>query len=80
MPLTLAGYIQTVEVDGTVYVGGGQSETHDHIVMAYNTRSSKWHYLPSYSTGYFSMAVVDHRLVLVGGFCKTDHYSRELGV
>ena len=81
MPVALGAYIQAVEIEGTVYVGGETKPKfgNDHIVMAYDTRSNQWDSLPHYSAGYFSMAVVNKTLVLVGGYFS-GKYSRELGV
>ena len=82
MPFTMGGNIQALEIEGTVYVGGGTtlSSSHDgHIMMAYDTRSNQWYSLPRYSARYFSMTVVNSKLVLVGGNCSGT-YSRQLGV
>ena len=81
MPLAMGYYIQAVEIEGTVFVGGGYtgSVDDDHIVMAYDTRSNQWHSLPPCSVAYFSLAVVDDKIVLVGGYCSGT-YSRDLGV
>ena len=88
MPLAMSGYIQAVEIEGTVYVGGqflGQSFLdYNNLVIAYDTRSNHWHSLPRYSTEDFSMSVINNRLVLVGGndidIKRLFGQSRELGV
>ena len=51
MPFAMYDYIQSVEVEGTVYVGGGLADKTNnmYIVMAYDTQSCKWHTLPPYS-------------------------------
>ncbi len=69
MPLAMSSYIQAVEIDGIVYVGGGgtDNEEDDYRVMAYNTQSCQWHTLPSHSTKWFAMTSVNQTLVLVGG-------------
>ena len=81
MPNSMGDNIQAVEIEGTVYVGGGNasSSVNDNIVMAYDTRSSQWLSLPPYSAEYFSMTVIYYKLVLVGGF-DTNRHSRQLGV
>ena len=85
MPVAMSGHIQAVEIEGTVYVGGGDSESYhdDHKVMAY-TQSKQWHSLPPYSATSFSMTGMGNKLVLVGGHCSEDDgedgVSRELGV
>ena len=82
MPSATSTFLQVVEVEGTVFVGGGYTGSYDddHIVMAYNMRSSQWHCLPPCSVRYFSMAVVSNQVVIVGGFGSMGTYSRELGV
>ena len=47
MPLSMSEFIQSVEVDGTVYVGGGRADKLEdgYIVMAYDIKSCKWHTL-----------------------------------
>jgi len=81
MPLAMSGYIQAVEAEGTVYVGGGDiaPDEGSDSVMAYNTQSSQWHILPPYIASRFSMAVVDNKLVLVGGH-DGSKYCRGSGV
>ena len=68
MPFAMCDYIQSVEVEGTVYVGGGLSDkTNNYIVMAYDTQSCKWNTLPPYSAKWFAMTTIHNKLVLVGG-------------
>ena len=78
MPSPMTGYIQSVAVGRTVYVGGGDvgwgSES-SYIVMAYDIQSLNWHSLPSYKTREFAMAVVKNQLVLVGGHDRSDNDS-----
>ena len=80
MPVAMSGSIQSVEVDGTVYVGGGSTDkkSSDYLVMAYSTRSSQWHTLPQYSTRWFSMITIHGKLVLLGGLTTDDSVSNEL--
>jgi len=82
MPLAIGGDIQAVEVDGTLYVGGGSTGSNDDdcVVMAYDTRSNQWRSLPPYNAINFSMAVINSKVVLVGGYYGGSIYSRELGV
>ena len=82
MPVAMSYYIQAIMIEGTVYVGGGYtvSEDDNRIVMTYDTLSSKWHFLPLYNASSFSMAVINNKLVLVGGYYVGNEYSRELGV
>ena len=70
MPFSMGFYIQSVEVDGTVYVGGGDAEKDedDYRVMAYSMQSCKWHTLPPYSASWFAMTTINNKLILVGGY------------
>ena len=69
LPFSMSKYIQSVEVDGTVYVGGGYADKHedDYTVMAYNMQSCKWHTLPPYNAMCFAMTTINNTLILVGG-------------
>ena len=73
---------QSVEVEGTVYVGGGftaKTNHEEYIVMAYDTQSCKWHTLPQYSARNFAMTTILNKLVLVGGRHNLDAVD-QLGV
>ena len=82
MPFRMSTSIQSVQVQGTLYVGGGYAGAGDsaYTVMAYDIGAGKWATLPPYSTCYFAMTVIDNHLVLVGG--RGRHYSESniLGV
>ena len=83
MPFAMSGYIQSVMVQGIVYVGGKSVELfsdNDYIVMEYDTRSGKWGRLPPYRQCYFAMTVINNQLVLVGGKDKQERRSKLLGV
>ena len=70
MPFGMSGYIQSVTIQETVYVGGGEAGSwspKNYIVMAYNTRSCKWDQLPPYRAESFAMVVINNQLVLIGG-------------
>ncbi len=81
MPVSMNGYIQSVEINDTVYVGGGVTVRGEdaHIVMAYNTQSCQWHTLPPYSTSGFAMTTINNKLVVVGGSNRDGSDSSELG-
>ena len=70
MPYSMSTYIQSVEVDGTVYVRGGYAtkDEDDYTVMAYDMQSCKWHTLPPYSARWFAMTTINNTLTLVGGY------------
>ena len=74
MPFSMSNYIQSVEVDGTVYVGGGYATKHEdsYRVMAYSMQSCKWHTLPPYSARWFAMTTINNKLILVGGYHDTE--------
>jgi len=74
MPVGMSGYVQSVVIESTVYVGGGHANYADSeaIVMSYNSSTSKWRKLPRYPSRHFAMAVLEGQLVLVGG-CSHDY-------
>ena len=74
MPFSMSSYIQSVEVDGTVYVGGGYGDKDEdgYTVMAYSMQSCKWHTLPPYSAKWFAMTTINNKLILVGGHHDTQ--------
>ncbi len=81
MPVVMSGYIQSVKINDTVYVGGGGTDRDedDYIVMAYNKQSCQWHTLPPYSTRWFAMATINSKLVVMGGKNRDLSDSSELG-
>ncbi len=81
MPVAMSGYIKSVEINDTVYVGGGVTDRDEdkYIVMAYNTQSCQWHTLPPYSTRWFAMTTINNILVVVGGRNRENSDSSELG-
>ena len=70
MPYGKCGYVQSVLIQGKLYVGGGEGLGTDRIVMEYDVASKKWTNLKEYQTTSFAMAVLNNQLVLVGGY---DH-------
>ncbi len=74
MPVAMSGYIQSVQINDTVYVGGGYADRDEdsYIVKAYNTQSCQWHTLPPYSTRLFAMTTINNKLVVVGGMNRDD--------
>lgn len=68
MPFKTAGFVQSVIVDGKMYVAGDSESLADNIVMEYDVNSRAWATLPSYRTSWFSMTVVRNQMVLVGGY------------
>ena len=82
MPLRMGDYVQSVVVQGKVYVGGGHIYTdrsNNHMVMVYDISSGKWAMLPPYRAWGFAMTVINNQLVLVGGR-EHDNSSNKLKV
>ena len=83
MPFTMSSYIQSVQVQDTLYVGGGEAgyrcSSNNYVVMTYDIRADKWATLPPYRAYKFAMTVINNHLVLVGGYEHSD-YSKVLGV
>ena len=82
MPFGMSGKVQSIQVQGTLYVGGGIAEDgdNDYVVMAYIVSAGKWATLPPYSTYLFAMTAVDNHLLLVGGTGRDNVRSKVLGV
>ena len=72
--------IQSVQVQGTLYVGGGYGGNNSYVVMTYDISAGKWATLPPYSTCWFAMTAIDNNLVLVGGQESNGVRSKVLGV
>ena len=81
MPFEIGGHVQSVVVQGRVYVGGGYTPkfTDNYVIMEYTTLSGEWTTLKLYKTRWFAMATINNQLVLVGGK-EQGKASRELGV
>ena len=80
MPFGMESNIQSVMVQGTVYVGGGYLYGGEETtVMGYDTCSGKWTKLPPYRAAWFAMTVIHNQLVLVGG-SEDGHMSKVVGV
>ena len=71
--------IQSVMVQGRLYVGGGSGAILNDIVLKYTISSANWAELPPYQARKFGMAVINNQLVLVGGV-DGGRYSKVLGV
>lgn len=81
MPFETSGYLQSVMLQGKVYVGGSAWKIkNDYTVMEYDTHSGKWEKLPAYTTYQFAMTSIKNQLVLVGGKVDFQSYSNSLGV
>ena len=81
MPFEMSDYVQSVQVQGTTYFGGGYTGgDDDYIAMAYYQSSSTWTKLPPYRACCFAMTVIDCHLVLVGGVGRDAVKSKALGM
>ena len=78
MPFGMHGYVQSVVVKRTVYVGGGFAGDNSYIVITYDISTGKWDTLPPYRAKNFAMTTINKQLVLVGGYEHGD--SKVLGV
>ena len=79
MPFRMTGSVQSIVMQGRVYVGGGLvgvGSYVNYIVMEYNITSEKWSKLPPYRALEFAMAVIKNQLVLVGGSESGGHSSK----
>ncbi len=82
MPFGMSGYVQSVVMQGRVYIGGGdagRSSANNFLVMEYDTCSGEWATLPAYKASDFAMTEIRNQLVLVGGSQNGDE-SKVLGV
>ena len=82
MPFKMSGYVQSVVVEGTVYVGGGlagSNSDNNYIVTTYDISAGKWAALPPYRARNFAMTSINNQLVLVGGR-ECDNRIELLGV
>ena len=84
MPFVMSDYVQSVVVEGIVYVGGGDpgyiyGRDNDYIVMTYDISTGKWATLPPYRVMDFAMSAINNQLVLVGGH-EGGNSSKVLGV
>ena len=83
MPFGMCNYIQSVVVQGRLYVGGGfaglESDNH-YIVMEYDISSGEWATLPPYETHFFGMVALSSQLLLISGCDCNYNYKRVLGV
>ena len=81
MPFGMSGYVQSVVVEGTAYVGGGYTASfNDCIVMTYDISTEKWATLPPYRSWGFAITAINNQLVLVGGTEHGGDKSKVLGV
>ena len=76
-------YTQVVVFNGKAYIGGGMAPTdrQRQTVMVYNPQKDSYDTLPPYTCKWFSIAVVNNQLVVVGGVdIRTSKLTNRLGV
>ena len=77
-------YPNVVVFKGKVYIGGGGASVSDRerqTVIVYDPKQNSYNTLPRYAYKWFSMAVVDNQLVLVGGQdVQTNKSTNKLGM
>ena len=82
MPFAMSGPVQAVQMQGTLYVGGGLADGDSgNLIMTYVVSADKWVTLPPCSTRWFAMTAIKNHLVLVagqgrGGYSKALHVWR----
>jgi hypothetical protein len=81
LPFGITEHPSMVVLKGKVYIGGGyaQKDVELKTVIVYDPQKDSCTTLPPYAYYYFSMAVVNNQLVLVGGK-DPKNYTNNLGV
>ena len=82
LPFGIWGYSRLVVFKEKVYIGGGwASSGREQTVLVYDPEQDSYDTLPPYTCTWFSMAVVNNQLVLVGGWdVQTDKVTNQLGL
>ena len=85
MPFGIPFYPQVALLKKKVYMGGGNtsSDMERHTVLVYDLQKDAYDTLPPYTHKYFAIAVVDNKLVLIGGEQddkRKSRFTNQLGV
>lgn len=83
MPFGISDSVQSVVIQGRLYVGGGYTGwgcDNTYVVAEYAISSRKWTTLPPYTARDFAMAAVKNQLVLVGGWKHSGVVTKVVGV
>ena len=83
MPFWMSYCVQSVVVQGKVYVGGGDDgygSSNNYIIMEYDLWLGEWDTLPPYAARDFAMTTINDQLLLVGGHWAHCGLSKELSV
>ena len=81
MPMEMRGHVQSVMVEGTVYIGGGhvgRGYNDKNTIFEYDIASEKWSKLQLYRASHFALTTIHNQLVLVGGE-ERDHKTKVVG-
>ena len=67
-------FAQAVVIRGIVYVGGGDTSSHDdgYLIQQYSHTDDTWYTLPPAPVYYFGMGDMNGQLVIVGGLTRQD--------
>ena len=68
MPIKRGGPVQSVVINDTVYVGGGDASNNCDMCTVMKLKQDRWTILPKYTAKWFAMTSLANRLVLVGGY------------
>ena len=83
LPFGMDYYPRVVVLNGKPYISGGRALTdwERRTVIVYDPQKDSYDTLPPYTYKYFSIAVVNNQLVVVGGEdIRTDKPTNQLGV
>ena len=83
MPFGMYQYPQVVVFNGKAYIGGGTAPTNRErqTVIVYDRQKDSYDTLPPYTYKWFSIAVVNNQLVVVGGVnIRSNKPTNQLGV
>ena len=81
MPFAMGSHVHAVEIEGRLYVGGGETckTYNNYLIMEYDSYLRRWDTLPAYAARKFAMTAVGNLLVIVGGQ-ELDNSSKVLSV
>jgi len=81
LPFRMDGYIQSVVIEDTLYVGGGSAGRGNNCtIMAYHTHTQNWHKLKPFPACNFAMVAANNsQLILAGGIDKRGCVTNTVG-
>ena len=82
LPFAMGDYLQSVVIEGKVFVGGGYGgygNDSEYIVMEYDGQSGEWAKLPRYRACNSALVAIENHLVLVSGY-ERSFRIKALGV